>query len=223
MDLYHYHPATGEYLTTTEARVDHLETEARRKVNPAADPVYLVPANATSEAPPIPGENEAAKFNGQSWVIVPDFRGSIYWPAGAAHDSEPGRITDLGVAMPAGATLTRPEVPTEVLQQRAVSEALAAAKQETRRRLAAVVDPLTGQPASNATDQAAIERDLLIAQSNQAMVLNQASTPQAVRDAIAAAQAQAVATLSAAKVVYSEIDAAADPGAVDIVNNPAWP
>ena len=46
MIIHHYHKATGEYLRSSEARIDPLETKKQGR------DVYLLPAHATDIAPP---------------------------------------------------------------------------------------------------------------------------------------------------------------------------
>lgn len=67
MNIYHYSAQTGEYKKTTKARPDPMEPGK-----------FLVPANATSIAPPALSDNEAAVFNGTAWSVVPDYRGEWY-------------------------------------------------------------------------------------------------------------------------------------------------
>lgn len=87
MLIYNYHPATSEYLGSSQARPDPREPER-----------YLLPANATRTAPPVPGENQAAIWRAGEWQIVTDFRGTYYWVDGIRH-----LIVDLEVEVPAGA------------------------------------------------------------------------------------------------------------------------
>ena len=68
MNLYNYDKNTKEYLSTTLASADHMETKIRGEFVP------LVPACATVIEPPKTGENEVAIFNGKVWEIKKDFR-----------------------------------------------------------------------------------------------------------------------------------------------------
>lgn len=96
MQIFHYHPETGEFLGQSAAMPDPLE-EGR----------FLVPAHATDTQPPEVGQNEVAVFDGQSWVLKPDFRGTEYWlPHGEKHT-----ITEIGETVPEGAFLEEPEAP----------------------------------------------------------------------------------------------------------------
>lgn len=68
MNLYNYDKNTKEYLSTTLASADPMETKIRGEFVP------LVPAYATLLEPPTTGENEVAIFNGKVWEIKKDFR-----------------------------------------------------------------------------------------------------------------------------------------------------
>lgn len=68
MNLYNYDKNTKEYLSTTLASADPMETKIKGEFVP------LVPAYATLLEPPTTGENEVAIFNGKVWEIKKDFR-----------------------------------------------------------------------------------------------------------------------------------------------------
>lgn len=68
MNLYNYDKNTKEYLSTTIASADPMETKIKGEFVP------LVPACATVIEPPTTGENEVAIFNGKAWEIKKDFR-----------------------------------------------------------------------------------------------------------------------------------------------------
>lgn len=68
MNLYNFDPNTKEYLMTTIASADPMETKIKGEFIP------LVPAYATLVEPPKTGEGEVAIFNGESWEIKKDFR-----------------------------------------------------------------------------------------------------------------------------------------------------
>lgn len=68
MNLYNYDKNTKEYLSTTIASADPMETKIKGEFIP------LVPAYATLLEPPTTGENEVAIFNGEAWEIKKDFR-----------------------------------------------------------------------------------------------------------------------------------------------------
>ena len=115
MDLYHYHPATGEFLGAGLADESPLEPGE-----------WLIPAHATADAPPVTGANEAALYQGGAWAIVPDHRGTVYWLAdGSRHE-----ITALGEAPPLGALSEVPPPPLDVLKTRKAAELGAACQAE---------------------------------------------------------------------------------------------
>lgn len=84
MDIYNYHSVTCEFLSQSEARPDPLSPSK-----------YLIPSNATTEIPPVVGQDEWAVFDegSLSWVIVPDHRGKTYY---RKDTGEPTIIADLG-------------------------------------------------------------------------------------------------------------------------------
>ncbi len=98
MNIYHYHHETGEYLKTTEAKLDPRESKIQDQE------VYLIPACATSVAPPQAEEGMARVFDGAAWNLVEDHRGeSLY----AVSDGQITTITELGT-IPDGHTLEVP-------------------------------------------------------------------------------------------------------------------
>ena len=64
--IHHYHPASGEYTSSTQAQMSPLEPD-----------VPLIPAHATTQAPPAAGAHQAAVFDAAAnkWQLVPDWRG----------------------------------------------------------------------------------------------------------------------------------------------------
>ncbi|WP_300067692.1 hypothetical protein [uncultured Ruegeria sp.] len=96
MTEYHsYHPETGAYVATGEARLDPLDHQP-----------YL-PADATLIAPPDTGENQVAVWADDAWTIQPDYRGTEYWLADGSHHT----IIEIGVEPPADALDEEPELP----------------------------------------------------------------------------------------------------------------
>jgi hypothetical protein len=59
MQIYHYHPETGEYIGTGTADVSPLEPG-----------VWLVPANATQVIPPLPTAGKVRRWTGTVWALV---------------------------------------------------------------------------------------------------------------------------------------------------------
>jgi len=107
MKIYDYHPETGEVLNPAgrEARLSPKDAAEGREV-------YLIPAQATTEAPPETGPNEAAVFDpatGQ-WSITPDWRGTVHYdPDGGAARlvTKLGVVPEITTPPPAG--LYRPQ------------------------------------------------------------------------------------------------------------------
>lgn len=94
MDIYNYHPVTGEYLGQSVA-----------DPNPEEPGNFLIPAFATKAQPPKTIEREIAVFVDNKWVKQSDNRGVRYWlPDGTEHG-----ITEIGEKPPAGASLTAPQ------------------------------------------------------------------------------------------------------------------
>jgi hypothetical protein len=93
MLVYNYAPETGEYLGTSEAHESPLEPG-----------VYLVPACATTTAPPDAQTGCARCWNGSDWAQVEDHRGQTVY----ASDGTALTIATLG-AIPGGCTATAPQ------------------------------------------------------------------------------------------------------------------
>jgi hypothetical protein len=71
--LYHYHPETLEFVGSSEAKIDPLETKVQGKN------IYLKPAYCT-ETPPIKfKENENVIYEDSRWKKVKDFRGKVFY------------------------------------------------------------------------------------------------------------------------------------------------
>ena len=101
MRIYNYLPETGEYIRTSEASLDPLETKKQGKA------VYLLPANATFEVPAEVEKNKKAVFQDGTWQLVPDFRGMKYY----LKTGEEIIITELGVTVPKDVLLEPPPLP----------------------------------------------------------------------------------------------------------------
>lgn len=93
--IHHYDPETGAYHFSELA-----EPNPRRPAEP------LVPAHATTVAPPAAGAGRIAAFRDGRWSLVPDLRGHRYWSADGAEHT----VTALG-PLPAGAVLEAPPSP----------------------------------------------------------------------------------------------------------------
>lgn len=71
--IYHYHPVTGEYLSTGTANASPLEPG-----------VWLLPAHASEVKPPVTAEREIALFSDGAWVVEQDWRGIELWSKATA-------------------------------------------------------------------------------------------------------------------------------------------
>jgi hypothetical protein len=60
MNIFHYHPDTGIYLGQGKADESPLEPG-----------VWLIPAHATEQEPPQPGEGEHAIWTDEGWDVQP--------------------------------------------------------------------------------------------------------------------------------------------------------
>lgn len=98
MKYYTFNSTTGEFENSGIAVTDPRESVKQNKK------IYLLPANATWQAP---GENKsgfAQVWNGAAWEYIPDHRGETVW---TSYD-ECVTITSLG-EIPAEYSITRPE------------------------------------------------------------------------------------------------------------------
>jgi len=76
--------------------------------DPEDDKRWMVPFGAVEDAPPTLGEKQAARRVGDSWEVIPDYRGVTYWlPDRSSHT-----IKDAGVTPPTG-WLSEDPGPTE--------------------------------------------------------------------------------------------------------------
>ncbi len=104
--IYHFSPATGEYLGSGQALRDPVEPE-----------YFLMPADSTDQPPPESGEHQAAVFDreGQEWSLVDDWRGHEYW----TQDGQQHSISGLGVTPPEDALDEAPPPTPEDLAAKA--------------------------------------------------------------------------------------------------------
>ena len=89
MILYNYDKSTGEYLSSSQAVIDPLETIKQGKT------VYMFPAYSTLIVPPVKKEGYALCFdtNKNAWTYVEDHRGQQVWDK---QTLEPIEVTELG-------------------------------------------------------------------------------------------------------------------------------
>lgn len=98
MIIFNYHSTTGEFVQQSMADPDQFDPGS-----------FLIPAFATTIAPPETGENEIAVFDEteNKWATTSDYRGTQYWlPDGTEHE-----ITEIGKTVPDGA-LSEPPAPS---------------------------------------------------------------------------------------------------------------
>jgi len=72
--------------------------------DPLTPGAVLIPAGCVVDAPPQAGQNQVAKRENDTWVLAPDYRGTVYWLA----DRSRHEITERGVSLPLGAMLEEP-------------------------------------------------------------------------------------------------------------------
>lgn len=100
MDIWHYHPTTGEFMGSGKADVDPMTPGA-----------WLIPANVTlAPVPPYPPPPKRAwVYSGTEWVSAPDHRGETWWTAYGT----PVVITGLGDPAAEGLLAEQPPPPPE--------------------------------------------------------------------------------------------------------------
>ena len=94
MKLVYHYDETGAYCGASEAHPSPLEED-----------VWLIPANATEQMPPVAGKNECPVFADDRWTLCPDHRGMIYW----LPDGSECQITRVGETVPENALTKKPE------------------------------------------------------------------------------------------------------------------
>jgi len=119
--LYNYDSITGERLNDHPAEISPL------------DKTPIIMAFSTTKVPPNVSTNQRAVYrdandevplleiNG-AWKVVPDYRGQVYWDA----DGVEHIITQIGVELPEGSSLTEPADDINVLRKRKWEEIKAA-------------------------------------------------------------------------------------------------
>lgn len=99
--VYLYDEKTKEFKNEVNAQLDPLESEK------AGKDIYLLPANATWEQPPIK-EGYTTVWNGKEWDAVEDNRKKEYWLPEDKYGAPAREMKELG-PLPEGAMLTAPE------------------------------------------------------------------------------------------------------------------
>jgi len=92
MKIYNYSAQTGEFIKASEARKDPLESKP-------GYPKYLMPQYSTVIEPPAVGKPQIAVQQYGNWVIMDDFRDTVYFIG-----SDSRLITDIGIEPPPGST-----------------------------------------------------------------------------------------------------------------------
>lgn len=111
MLVYSFHPQTGELIGQDVADPSPLEPN-----------VFLVPAGATSVAPPPAQAGKARVWNGSAWTLKPDHRGETWF--GGPDGRQPRVITALGDPTTEGLA-SEPAPPTAEEQKAALLKHLA--------------------------------------------------------------------------------------------------
>lgn len=107
MQIYHYDAHNQAYIGTSTARPDPLEHER-----------FLIPANATTEAPPDAIDGQVACWTGVSWEVTADHRNTKYWLPGDDWNTPARNMADLG-PLPDGAVFVAPDKPVfELIEER---------------------------------------------------------------------------------------------------------
>lgn len=94
MDIYHYHPTTGELLGMGLADPDPLTPDN-----------WLVPAHATTVEPPASESGKARVFGNGEWTQIVDHRGETWWD----DQGQAIEIDFLGDPVAQGLANTEPE------------------------------------------------------------------------------------------------------------------
>jgi hypothetical protein len=100
MQIWNYHPTTGELLGASTADPDQLE-----------EGNWIIPAYATTIAPGAPQHGRAYQFNRGGWSTVADHRGETWWPTEQQYNDTPGVVvTFLGDPASHGLTNVEPVI-----------------------------------------------------------------------------------------------------------------
>lgn len=86
--------------------------------SPLESGIYLIPRGGVTFPPPTAGTGQIARFIHGAWSLEADLRGTKYWVS----NSEEHEITELGISLPPGATLSRPpKTPAELAAEASVA------------------------------------------------------------------------------------------------------
>jgi hypothetical protein len=115
MEVYSFAPTTGEYVGTLAADPD-----------PLAEGKWLVPAFATSIAPPAAAAGFVRVFLG-AWSLIEDHRGETWWRG----HGDPVVIGEIGAAAVAGLSEAEPPAPAPTQADLIIHAAVARWRKET--------------------------------------------------------------------------------------------
>lgn len=176
MEIYNFHPTTHEYIGTSLADPD-----------PMVKDNWLIPANATTAAPPTFSQNEIAVFNDGEWLVQADYRGQEFYD----ENCEKVTITELGVT-PLPEWTTEPPPPP---LQSAISTKLANINASCEAEIAAIS---AGYPASEVLSWPKQEDEARAWTAD-----NQAVTP--LLDSLAAARGISKAELASRVIAKADL------------------
>lgn len=92
MNIYHYNPITGEFLSVGLADPNPLEPGK-----------FLIPAHATEIEPPVTSEKQVAVWNRAAWLVEEDHRGTALYKTTTGEEI---KISEIG-AIPEGLTVKK--------------------------------------------------------------------------------------------------------------------
>lgn len=92
--IYNYDSQTGEYIGSSNAKIDPIDGSNR------------IPANATTEVPVSVESNQKPVWNGTNWVATMDLRGTPFWDS----DGVECVITDLNTGIPSDKLSSKPDL-----------------------------------------------------------------------------------------------------------------
>lgn len=108
MNVYKYDEVTKEYTGVETAQLDPLESKVQGKE------VFIIPGNATCDAPMPVQEGYVAVFDNGIWNYKEDNRGKEYWLPGDEYGTPARTMKELG-ALPEGAVFEAPEKPLSMM------------------------------------------------------------------------------------------------------------
>lgn len=104
MQIWNYHPVTGELLGPGVA-----------DPNPVEIGEWILPAHATTVAPGEPQPGRAYRFTGSGWQSLADHRGETWWAADAKDNTDSVLVGFIGDPTEHGLTNVEPPAPPIVV------------------------------------------------------------------------------------------------------------